>query len=281
MGCGLSGSKKDKEDRYSITTSSAPSPRKAESNEPFLIGSTTQPGYLFSRLRQAQQLKEVQLDSACVILKQTFDRGISRLDQVNEHDYNVVTMLLEHMRDALAEWTHAKDEFDLYDIPLQEIEMKAMDANVDIMSSGDEGFVVGKASIVSSTSSVSEEESTSITHIFVDPQFLYDKLAHAQRLKQSFEIDAALKILRSTFDNAIQDLDFVDEKYFKATTALMQHMRDAQKEWTAGNSLYDIPIDSIAKDRHLKPFLLQNYERIDALAQTPSGHPSYLKRNGR
>jgi len=237
------------------------------------------PGFLFSRLRQAQTLKNTQLDSACMILKQTFDSAISRLDEVNENNYNVVTMMLQHARDALTEWTHG-DTNNLYDIPLQEIEMKAKDANVDIMS-GDEGLIVGKFSIVSSTST---EDSTSISHIFVDPQFLFDKLSHAQRLKQSYKIDKATNILQKAFDNAIQDLDSLEEKYFKATTALMQHMRDALTEWKASNTTYDIPLDSIAEDKMFRKFISRNTidDRFSTTQKSISVSPTrHSKRNGR
>ena len=43
-------------------------------------------------------------------------------------------------------------------------------------------------------------------------------------------------------------MDSLEEKYFKATTALMQHMRNALTEWKASNTTYDIPLDSIAED---------------------------------
>jgi len=234
------------------------------------------PSYLFSRLRQANLIKEEKLDSACVILKQTYDSGVSQLDAVSENDYFVVTMLLQHARDALTEWTHSMDDTNLYDIPLQEIEMKASEANVEFVSSGDESSIaVRKFSIVSST-----EDSTSIMHIFVDPQFLYSKLRHAQSLKRSHQMQAARKILRTTFDNAIQDLDALDEKYFKATTELMQHIRDALTEWDNGNEVYNIPIDIISQDMELSPFVSQNtlediYAGDSSLDRTP------LKRNGR
>lgn len=279
MGCGGSSKKEKGQNLESAETAA-----HAESKSMFPRWSgkaAVDPSYLFSRLRQANLIKEENLDSACVILKQTFDVAMSQLDAVSEHDYFVVTMLLQHARDALTEWTHSMDDTNLYDIPLQEIEMKASEVNVEFVSSGDENsIVVGRFSIVSSTST---EESTSITNIFVDPQFLYSKLRHAQNLKRSQQMQVARKILRSTFENAIQDLDALDEKYFKATTELMQHIRDALTEWDNGNEVYNIPIDIISQDMELGPFVSQNtLEDIYAGdSSLPSLDRTPLKRNGR
>ncbi|OWF44887.1 14-3-3 protein epsilon [Mizuhopecten yessoensis] len=186
-------------------------------------------------------------DQACITAKQSFDAAIKELDKLPEENYKDSTLIMQLLRDNLTLWTSEKQTNDKDDEGLLTDHLVMKEKPPEEMQGdyyrylaefavGNERQETAEHSLTSYKLAAEKADALQSTHPIKLGLALNFSVFYYEILNSA---DRACSVAKTAFDDAIQELDSLNEESYKDSTLIMQLLRDNLTLWTADMSVKD------------------------------------------